>query len=53
MFLKERRTGELLYKQIYIDQLTAGMFLVGVDQLWFKTPFIFHKRLIRGEDDMD
>ena len=53
MFLRERRTGEIMHKQIYIDQLTSGMFLVGVDQSWFKTPFLFHKRLIRGEDDID
>ena len=42
-----------MHKQIHIDQLTAGMFLVGVDQSWFKTPFLFHKRLICGEDDID
>lgn len=40
-------------KQVHIDQLTSGMFLVGVDQSWLKTPFLFHKRLIRGEDDID
>ena len=53
VFLKERRTGERRHKQIHIDQLTSGMFPVGVDQSWFETPFLFHKRLIRGEDDID
>ncbi len=53
MFLSERQTGEVMRKQIHIDQLTAGMFLVGVDQSWFKTPFLFHKRWICGEDDID
>ena len=40
-------------KQIHVDQLIPGVFLVGVDQSWLKTPFLFHKRLIRGEEDIE
>jgi putative nucleotidyltransferase with HDIG domain len=34
-------------KTIGIDQLKPGMFVVGMDQPWHRTPFLFHKRLIR------
>jgi putative nucleotidyltransferase with HDIG domain len=38
---------------ITIDQLKPGMFIVGMDQPWFRTPFLFHKRLIRNTSDID
>lgn len=34
-------------KQISIEQLTLGMFVVEMDLPWYRTPFLFHKRLIR------
>ncbi len=40
-------------KTISIDQLTPGMFIVGMDQPWFRTPFLLHKRLIRHTKDID
>jgi putative nucleotidyltransferase with HDIG domain len=40
-------------KTITIDQLKPGMFIVGMDQPWFRTPFLFHKRLIRNTNDID
>lgn len=40
-------------KTITIDQLKPGMFLVGMDQPWHRTPFLFHKRLIRHQDDIN
>ena len=40
-------------KTITIDQLKPGMFLVGMDQPWYRTPFLLHKRLIRHTHDID
>ncbi|MFO0768170.1 MAG: DUF3391 domain-containing protein [Nitrospiraceae bacterium] len=40
-------------KRITIDQLKPGMFVVAMDQPWYRTPFLFHKRLIAGPDDID
>ena len=39
-------------KTISIDQLRPGMYIVGIDQSWFKTPFLRHKRTIRDEDEI-
>src|SRR6185503_13357227 len=40
-------------KTISIDQLKLGMFIVGMDQPWYRTPFLLHKRLIRHAKDID
>jgi putative nucleotidyltransferase with HDIG domain len=40
-------------KTITIDQLKPGMFIVGMDQPWYRTPFLLHKRLIRHWNDID
>jgi putative nucleotidyltransferase with HDIG domain len=40
-------------KTITIDQLKPGMFVVGMDQSWYRTPFLFHKRLVRHLEDID
>jgi putative nucleotidyltransferase with HDIG domain len=39
-------------KTITIDQLKPGMFIVGMDQPWYRTPFLIHKRLIRHTGDI-
>jgi putative nucleotidyltransferase with HDIG domain len=39
-------------KTITIDQLKPGMFIVGMDQPWYRTPFLTHKRLIRDTKDI-
>jgi putative nucleotidyltransferase with HDIG domain len=39
-------------KRISIDQLKPGMFVVAMDQPWYRTPFLFHKRLIADQDDI-
>jgi putative nucleotidyltransferase with HDIG domain len=39
-------------KTITIDQLKPGMFIVGMDQPWYRTPFLLHKRLIRDSKDI-
>ena len=40
-------------KTVTIDQLKPGMFIVGMDQPWYRTPFLLHKRLIRHTEDID
>jgi len=40
-------------KTITIDQLKPGMFIVEMDQPWYRTPFLIHKRLIRHTGDID
>ena len=39
-------------KTITIDQLKPGMFIVGMDQPWYRTPFLIHTRLIRHTGDI-
>lgn len=37
-------------KDISIDQLTPGMFMVGVDVPWYRSPFLSHTRLIESAE---
>jgi HD-GYP domain-containing protein (c-di-GMP phosphodiesterase class II) len=37
-------------KEISIDQLTPGMFIVGVDIPWYRSPFLSHTRLIENAE---
>jgi HD-GYP domain-containing protein (c-di-GMP phosphodiesterase class II) len=37
-------------KDISIDQLTPGMFIVGVDVPWYRSPFLSHTRLIEDAE---
>ena len=39
-------------RKISIDELTIGMYVAAIDVSWFKTPFLFHKRLIRQSEDI-
>ncbi|CAE6776902.1 MAG: DUF3391 domain-containing protein [Nitrospira sp.] len=39
-------------KRIPIDQLTVGMFIAGLDQPWYRTPFLLHKWLLSNPDDI-
>ncbi|MDR4480353.1 MAG: DUF3391 domain-containing protein [Nitrospira sp.] len=39
-------------KRISIDQLTVGMFIAGLDQPWYRTPFLRHKWLVSSPDDI-
>ena len=39
-------------KRILIDQLTVGMFIAGLDQPWYRTPFLLHKWLVSNPDDI-
>lgn len=40
-------------KHISIDDLTPGMYVVGVDVPWYRTPFLSHKRLIEDTTVID
>ncbi len=37
-------------RPISIDQLVPGMFIVDMDVPWYRTPFLFHKRLIKDAE---
>lgn len=39
-------------KPIPIAQLTVGMFIAGLDQPWYRTPFLLHKWLVSNPDDI-
>jgi len=37
-------------KRIRIEQLKPGMFVVGMDQPWYKTPYLLHHFLVQSTD---
>jgi putative nucleotidyltransferase with HDIG domain len=37
-------------KRIRVDQLKPGMFVVGMDQPWYKTPYLLHHFLVQSND---
>lgn len=39
-------------KRISIHDLRPGMYITGMDQSWFKTPFLRHKWTIKREDEI-
>ncbi len=39
-------------KRIPVDQLKLGMYIVGMDQPWYRTPFLLHKWLVTNPDDI-
>lgn len=39
-------------KRIPIDQLKVGMFIAGMDQPWYRTPFLLHKWLLTNPEDI-
>lgn len=42
--------GTSSLKEIAIEQLVPGMFMVEMDVPWYRTPFLFHKRLVKDAD---
>jgi HD-GYP domain-containing protein (c-di-GMP phosphodiesterase class II) len=40
-------------KRIRIDQLKPGMYVVGMDQPWYKTPYLLHHFLVQSQDTID
>lgn len=45
--------AESKLKHVSIDDLTPGMYVVGVDIPWYRTPFLRHKRLIDDATTID
>ena len=39
-------------KRIAIHDVRPGMFIAGMDQSWFQTPFLRHKWLVKREDEI-
>ena len=39
-------------KQISIDDLVVGMYIVGLDQSWLQSPFLFHRRRISRYEEI-
>lgn len=39
-------------KRIRVAQLRPGMFVVEMDQPWYKTPYLLHKRLIKSTEEI-
>ncbi|MCP3849410.1 MAG: DUF3391 domain-containing protein [Gammaproteobacteria bacterium] len=39
-------------KEILIDELMVGMFVVKMDVSWIKSPFLFHRRAIESKNDI-
>ncbi len=39
-------------KRIAIQDLRPGMYIAGMDQSWFQTPFLRHKWLLKREDEI-
>ncbi len=40
-------------KRIPVDQLKPGMFVVGMDQPWYKTPYLLHHFLVQSMDTVN
>ncbi|BCA54783.1 putative Metal-dependent phosphohydrolase [Nitrospira sp. KM1] len=40
-------------KRIRVDQLKTGMYVVGMDQPWYKTPFLLHHFLVQSQETID
>ena len=41
-----------MHKTIAIEQVTLGMYVVGLDRSWFQTPFLKHQWLLNREEDL-
>ena len=39
-------------KQISIDDLVVGMYIVGLDQSWLQSPFLLHRRRIARHEEI-
>ena len=39
-------------KEIVINELQVGMFIVKMDISWIKSPFLLHRRAIKSKNDI-
>ena len=40
-------------KRVAIADVRLGMYVVGLDRSWLRTPFLFHRKLIQRADEID
>jgi HD-GYP domain-containing protein (c-di-GMP phosphodiesterase class II) len=40
-------------KRVPVAQIRPGMYVVGLDRSWFRTPFLFHRRFIRSAEEVE
>lgn len=40
-------------KRVPVSQLKPGVYVVALDQSWFQTPFMFHRRLIQNIEEIE
>lgn len=40
-------------KRIPLDEIRIGMYVVGLDRSWVRTPFLFHRKLITSPAEID
>lgn len=40
-------------KRVPVSQLKPGVYVVALDQSWFQTPFMFHRRLIKDFEEIE
>ncbi len=40
-------------KRVSVSQLKPGVYVVALDQSWFQTPFLFHRKLIKDVEEIE
>lgn len=40
-------------KRVSVSQLKPGVYVVALDQSWFQTPFLFHRKLIKDVEEIN
>jgi putative nucleotidyltransferase with HDIG domain len=40
-------------KRVPVAQIKPGMYVVGLDRSWFRTPFLFHRRFIKSAEEVE
>lgn len=40
-------------KRVPVSQLKPGVYVLALDQSWFQTPFLFHRRLIKDVEEIE
>ncbi|TAJ31107.1 MAG: DUF3391 domain-containing protein, partial [Nitrospirae bacterium] len=43
----------MMHKRIPLKDLTVGMYLVGLDKSWLKTPFLRHRMLLTKDAQIE
>src|SRR5512142_1051788 len=40
-------------KRVPVSRLKPGVYVVALDQSWFHTPFLFHRKLIKDQEEIE